>query len=93
MTNAMPGRWTPYSCRISKEAGEIFDKVLQGLTGVKYEALSVATQVVAGTNYSFFCNAQIVYPKAPYYPVLIEVYAPLPGQGDPHITQIKNLQQ
>jgi hypothetical protein len=93
MTNVMPGGWSPYGCKISKEAAEIFKALTKDLVGVNYEAVACATQVVAGTNYSFFCNSQVVYPDSSYYPVLLDIYVPLPGQGEPHITQIKKLDQ
>jgi hypothetical protein len=78
-SNLMPGGWTPYSCVISPEAQKAFDTAFKGFVGVKYIPVAVATQVVAGVNYCFFCNARVVYPKAPNKAAMILIYAPLDG--------------
>lgn len=63
---------------------DIFNKTKP--IGVNYTPLAVATQVVSGINYRFFCNAQVVYPEAPNDAVITQIYKPL--NGDPHITSI-----
>ena len=75
--NLKPGGWTPYRSDISPEAKTKFDTALNGLSGVTYIPVAVATQVVAGINYSFFCNAKVVYPNAPNEAAMILIYAPL----------------
>jgi len=75
----MPGGWTSYSTRISSDAQKAFDEALKGFTGVHYTPLAVASQVVAGMNYRFFCNAQVVYPDAPNYGALVQINKPLVG--------------
>ena len=65
----------------------MFDKVFEHFVGCKYDPLAVATQVVSGTNYSFFCNAKGVYPDALNQGAIVNIYQPI--QGDPHITGIK----
>jgi hypothetical protein len=85
------GGWTPYSCSISPEAQNVFNTALKGLLGVNYTPLTFSTQLVAGTNYSFFCNKKGVYPNAPNEAVIIDIFAPL--QGSPHITSIKPIIQ
>lgn len=89
MTTAMPGGWTTFSTNISAQASEVFVTATKGLLGVTYTPLAVATQVVAGTNYMFFCNAQVVYPNAPNEAVLMTIFSPL--QGDPVIKDITRL--
>lgn len=69
----------------------LFEQVTEGLTGVVYTPESVATQVVAGTNYRFVCKAQPTGPSKTPYRVEIVVYQPLPGQGDPRITLLRQL--
>jgi hypothetical protein len=86
MSTNLVGGWTPYSIQISPEATAVFKKALNGLVGVDYIPLAVATQVVSGTNYRFFCNAKVVYPDAPNEAAIIQIYQPL--QGDPHIVSI-----
>ena len=89
MGTNLPGGWTPYSTTLSADAKKVFDSVIKGLIGVKYSPLAVATQVVSGTNYRFFCNAQGGYPGALNDAVIIQIYQPL--QGEVHITSIKKV--
>ena len=89
MGTNLPGGWTPYSTTISADAKKVFDSVIKGLIGVKYSPLAVATQVVSGTNYRFFCNSQGGYPGALNDAVIIQIYQPL--QGEVHITSIKKV--
>lgn len=86
-TNVMVGAYTPFTTEISPEAKEVFNKALAGLVGVDYTPLAVSTQVVAGTNYRFFCNAKPVYPNAPVEGAMVYIYQPL--EGEPHITNIQ----
>lgn len=73
----MPGGWTPYSTTISSDAKKAFDEALKNLAGVHYTPLAVASQLVSGMNYRFLCDAQVVYPDAPHYAALIQIYKPL----------------
>ncbi len=82
------GAWTPYAC-IDNEQRSVFEAALAGRTGVAYEPVAVATQVVAGTNYSFFANAQIVYPGAANRTVFVDVFRDL--NGDIHLTGIHEI--
>lgn len=84
----LDGGWTPFR-PLTGDDKAIFDKALNGLCGVGYEPLLVATQVVAGTNYRFFCNAQVVYPNAPHYAAMVQIFNPL--NNDPHISSIERL--
>lgn len=84
------GGWSTFSCDISKETADVFAKALSELRGVSYTPVAVATQVVAGTNYSFFCNAKVVAPNAFNQAALVNIYQPL--NGSPHITEIRRLE-
>ncbi len=88
-TNSVVGGWTPYSTSVSAEAKKVFDSVIKGLVGVQYSPLAVATQVVSGTNYRFFCNAKGVYPGALNEGVIVHIYQPLNESA--HITSIKKV--
>lgn len=57
---------------------------------VRYTPESVATQVVAGTNYRFVCRETTVRTDAARQ-VAVTVYQPLPGQGEARITAIEPL--
>lgn len=86
MSELMPGGWTEYSSQLTGEAKEVFVTATKGLVGVNYTPLALATQVVNGMNYSFFCNAQAVYPNAPHEGAVVSIHRP-PSQP-PYITGI-----
>jgi len=81
------GGYSNWNFTISPEADAIF-KAAVNLVGVKYTPIAFATQVVAGTNYAFLCKAAVVVPNAPQRAVKLYIFKPLPGQGEPHVTQI-----
>lgn len=85
-TGVIAGGWTAYSTEISSEAKHAFETALKGLVGVKYTPLALASQVVEGVNYSFFCNALGVYPGATNEGAMVKIYKPL--KGEPHIVSI-----
>ncbi|WP_336981144.1 MULTISPECIES: hypothetical protein [unclassified Cedecea] len=82
----LPGGWTAYH-PLTAQDRKVFEKALNGHLGVDYEPQKVKTQVVAGTNYRFLCEASVP-PSTAVWEAIVEIYAPLPGQGAPHITQI-----
>lgn len=85
----LPGGYTPYTCTISNEAKEAFGEAVRKLLGVRYFPVAVATQVVSGTNYKFFCNTEAVTVRPLYGAAILTIYAPL--KGDAHITHIQTL--
>ena len=85
----MSGGWTPYTTEISAESKSVFEKAIKVLLGVTYTPLAVATQVVAGTNFSFFCNAKAVSPNSANEAAMVLVFRPL--QGDPHLVSITRI--
>ena len=85
-TTITTGAWTPFRTEISKEEMEIFKKVTDPLLGVKYSPVAVASQVVNGANYRFFCNSKAVYPNAINDATMIFVYKP--SDGEPYIIYI-----
>jgi hypothetical protein len=90
MDNTRMGGWSPYRDGLTQEEKDLFKtSVTSKITGVDYTALAVASQVVAGMNYNFFCNAKGVYPDAPNYAVIITVYKPVSGEA--HITAITRI--
>lgn len=70
---------------------ELFRRATAGMTGVSYTPESVATQVVAGTNYRFICTAKAATPGPETYEAEIIVFQPLPGQGEAKIAKITRL--
>lgn len=84
------GGWSDFTPDLSAEDKAVFDEATGQLLGVDYTALAVSKQIVAGVNYRFEANAQVVTPDAPVRKVLIEIFQPL-GQEQPYITQITNI--
>ncbi|SEQ59258.1 hypothetical protein SAMN04488038_10887 [Solimonas aquatica] len=82
----VPGGWTPFSFEVTPEASAVFAQALKGFTGVSYTPLAVATQVVAGLNYSFLAKGTVVIPAQTQLAAVIHIYKPL--QGDPVLRQI-----
>lgn len=90
MVQASVGNWSPYE-ELTDETQHVFADGIEGLMGVDYKPLAVAHQVVAGMNYSFFCNAQVTYPGAPSYPAIVNMYRNLDGHVA--ITHIQRISQ
>lgn len=88
MSNTTAGGWTNFNFDLTNEAKAVFAEALEGFVGQKFTPFAFATQVVAGTNYSFLCEAQLVVPDAPTRATKVHVFQPLPGQGTARITQI-----
>ena len=78
-------------------------KMFRSATGdgdVAYTPLSVSTQVVAGTNYRFYCRFEDtsdgIQRKAAdegdkYGYCQVTIFKPLPGRGEPTVTSIEKV--
>lgn len=77
---------------VTEEEKAIFNEA-NDMVGVYYEPLLAATQVVAGSNYRFICNAKVAALHADYYLAQVTVFVPLSGgkMEKPVITDIKRL--
>ena len=75
------GGWTPSeNPAITEDVQALFDKAMEGLVGVGYTPVAyLGSQVVAGTNHCILAQAQVVYPDAQPYYVLIYLYQDLQG--------------
>lgn len=84
---------------ITEDELAMFRTATEEMTDAVYTALSVATQVVAGTNYKFRCKYEPtggvkageikegeMNPKGGNCWVII--FKPLPGQGDPTVSSV-----
>ncbi|MCL1127917.1 hypothetical protein [Shewanella surugensis] len=87
-SQALYGGWSPWG-PLTAESLEVFDAATSRLLGVKYTPLEVSTQVVAGVNYRFICEARVVIPHAQPYRVMMEIFQPL--EGEPIITNIRTI--
>lgn len=76
------GGWTiPASNEMTEELQLLFEKGMAELVGVDYVPMALLeTQLVAGTNYCFLCQATVVYPDAKPYYALVYLYEDLQGQ-------------
>lgn len=75
---------------ITAEELSIFEQVTKDLVGVGYKPKSVATQVVAGTNYRFTATATPTTPDAEAYDVYVFIFQPL--DGSPELGEIVKLE-
>jgi hypothetical protein len=72
--NQLDGGWTPFITPIPQEDLDVFNTAMKQIMGVDYQPLAVATQVVAGTNYRFFCNSKVVYPHSPNEARMVQIW-------------------
>ena len=77
----LSGGWTPSADpAVTEELQALFDKGLEGLVGVGYTPVAyLGSQVVAGTNHAFLCQATVVYPGAQPYYTIVYLYEDLQG--------------
>ena len=85
-TGAVVGGWTvntEAATQVSADEQALFEKALEGMTGVGYEPVAVlATQVVSGTNRAYLCKGTTVTadPTTNWYVVV--VYESLDGSAE-----------
>ena len=75
------GGWSvPQDTQITEEELKIFNKAIEGLTGVGYEPVAyLGSQVVAGTNHCFLCKSTVIYPGATNRYTLVYIYEKFDG--------------
>lgn len=74
---------------LTEDESKLFEGLVSQMVGGHYEPFAVATQIVAGTNYKFLCNATLVTNPPKDYTAKVVVFAPL--DGEPSITSIDEL--
>ena len=91
--NGLAGGWyEPDSPAITDELKAVFDKAMEGFTGVGYVPVALAAQqVVAGMNYRFLCEATTVVPGAETDYALVTVYKDLDGNAE--ITEVVRMDE
>lgn len=87
----LPGGWqVAENNAITEENRALLEQALEGLVGVTYVPVAyLGSQVVAGMNHCFLCQARVVYPGAEPTLVLVYLYQDLTGQMK--ITRIADL--
>ena len=84
MAEPLMGGWMPSADpAVTEELQELFEKGTETLTGVGYiPVVYLGSQVVAGTNHAFLCQAVTAYPgsleMAPAY-AIVYLYEDLSG--------------
>lgn len=81
MSSNITGGYSEWSFDLTSEAMSAFREAMKGLAGASYEPFAFASQVVAGTNYSYLAKSRGAFPNAPLEICKIQVFAPLPNQG------------
>ena len=83
ISEGMSGGWAHSADpAVTDEQRDVFDKALDGLAGVNYEPIAyLGSQMVAGTNHCFLCQATVVYPNAEPHYVLLYIYEDLSGSA------------
>ena len=72
-----------FSPKDNQEAMKAFRKATEGMTGYRYEVLSVlGSQAVSGTNYAYLCKGEVVVPDASPVYLLLYVYEDLSGNAE-----------
>lgn len=84
MSNQLPGGWSTFSFTLTPQAKEVFTSALSGWLGATYTPIAFATQVVAGSNYCFLCEAQFATFPGNENAVLVYVFQPLNGKPVVH---------
>lgn len=80
---------------ITNEEVALFKQVTASLQGVEYKPKSVSTQIVAGTNYRFLCNARTIDnngKKGKRHYAAIVIHKPLNPEEKPRILSIDRQQ-
>ena len=75
------GGWTAAEDpALTPELQAVFEKGMEGLLGMNYvPVLYLGSQVVAGTNHAFLCQAKAVAPNAPLTWKVVYLYQDLQG--------------
>lgn len=92
MDSNLVGGYSKYRA-VTAEDLEIFIEAIKDYKGVTFQPMLVATQIVAGINYRFVCNAEAVVLNPISYLAQVTIFKPLPSAKftDPVVTNIKKL--
>lgn len=84
------GGWSPVR-ELTDEDKQVFDEAMKGIVGTGYTPKKVSSQLVAGMNYCFLCEATLVTRFPETYSAQVYIFRPLPGQGAPYVTNTVRL--
>ncbi len=89
MSTHSPGGWSNFDFTLTPEAKHVFEYATAGLQGVKYAPFAFATQMFAGTNYSFLCEAVLVSRNPTTNVVKMRIFQSLDSKEMPAIASIE----
>jgi len=81
------GGWSKFRA-LTAEDKDVFERAMKGLVGVSYEPLLVSTQVVAGENFKYLCNATLVIQEPTTSHKMVQIFRSL--ENEVSITSITN---
>jgi len=85
----LAGGWSKFRT-LTAEDKDVFDRAMKGLVGVSYEPLLVSTQVVAGENFKYLCNATVVIQEPTTSHKMVQIFRSL--ENEVSITSIKDVE-
>lgn len=85
---SIAGGWSKFRA-LTAEDKEVFDKAMDGIMGVSYEPLLVSTQVVAGENFKYLCNATLVIKDPTTSHKMVQIFRSL--ENEVSITSITDV--
>ena len=82
-TLGLSGGWTPAADpTVTEDLRALFDQAMAGLMGMDYVPVAyLGSQIVAGMNHAFLCQATVVYPGAQPRWTVVYLYQDLAGQA------------
>ncbi len=75
----MPGGWSKFRS-LTQEDKDVFNQAMEGIVGVDYEPLLVSTQIVAGENFKYLCNATLVVKDPTTTHKMVQIFRSLDGE-------------
>ncbi len=80
----LPGGWvSTESPALTEDVQNVFNRALEGLTGVSYEPIAcLGRQLVNGTNYCLLCRITAVSPDAAPHYAFVTVWQSLDGNAE-----------
>jgi hypothetical protein len=83
MPQHIPDGWTGFDFTLTPDAKDAFESAAASLQCVKYTPIAFATQEVAGTHYSFLCEAEPQAQGAAISLVKMRIFRPLECRDTP----------
>ena len=83
MSHFPPDGWTGFEFTLTPDAKDVFESTAARLQSVKYTPFAFAQHLVAGTYYSFLCEAEPQTEEATISVVKLRIFRPLECKDTP----------